>query len=112
MPHKCVKCEKIYESGDLALKKGCDCGARVFIFYNSQKKAASVPASEAKWIETELVGLAGVKDAPVSIDIENVKVLEKGVFEINVANLVKNPLIVKGEDGVYYVKLPAKKKKK
>lgn len=101
----------MYEGGDLALRKGCECGARVFIYYGSRREAQK-PPGETRWIEKELVGLAGVRDAPVSIDIENVRVLEKGVFEINVANLMRNPLIVKGEDGVFYVKLPALKKKK
>jgi len=106
-----VRCDRVYEAGDLALKKGCECGARVFIYYGSQREAQR-PSQDTKWIERELVGLASMKDAPVSIDIENVRVLEKGVFEINVANLMRNPLIVKGEDGVFYVKLPAMKKKK
>lgn len=110
MPHKCVRCDKVYESDSLAVRTGCECGAKVFIYYSEKKNAPK--ESEKQWVEKELAGIASKSDSPVSLDIENVRVLDKGVFEVNVGSLIQNPLIIKGDDGVYYVKLPGMKKEK
>jgi predicted nucleic acid-binding Zn-ribbon protein len=47
-----------------------------------------------------------------SEDVENIKVLTEGVFVLNVNTLARDPLVLKDEDGIYYVKLPFEQKKK
>jgi len=42
-------------------------------------------------------------------EIENVRLLESGVFEVDVLSLAKNPLVLKDQNDVYYVKLPLSK---
>ena len=43
----------------------------------------------------------------IVLDLENVRIREKGIFEINLHSLLqKEPLVVKDANGVYYVKLP------
>lgn len=39
-------------------------------------------------------------------EVENVRLLESGVFEVDVLSLAKNPLVLKDQNDVYYVKLP------
>jgi len=44
-------------------------------------------------------------------DIENIKVLTQGVFILDVNAISKNPVVLKDEDEIYYVKLPLIQKK-
>jgi predicted nucleic acid-binding Zn-ribbon protein len=46
-----------------------------------------------------------------SEDVENVKVLSEGVFVLDVNSLSRDPMVLKDEDGVYYVKIPFEQKK-
>ncbi len=129
MPHKCVRCGHVYVNNSPELLKGCGCGSRVFVFLrddqvtlkeleqsgivpsDEQKEKAAEEAIDAKelaWLEEELSPLAVEK--PVTIDYdaaENLRVLEQGTYELNVSSLMKgDPLVVKSEKGVYYIRLP------
>src|SRR3989338_1286235 len=44
-----------------------------------------------------------------AFEVENVRLLESGVFEVDVLSLAKNPLVLKDHNDVYYVKLPLSK---
>lgn len=39
-------------------------------------------------------------------DVENIKVVTEGVFSIDLNALSKNPVVLKDEEGVYYVRIP------
>ncbi len=39
-------------------------------------------------------------------DVENIKIVTEGVFAVDVNALSKNPVVLKDEEGIYYVKLP------
>ncbi len=64
--------------------------------------------SDYGWLEDELAFLS--KDKPVSVDVdavENLRILEKGAYEIDLPSLMKGePLVIKSDQHVYYVKLP------
>lgn len=45
-----------------------------------------------------------------SEDIENIKVLTQGVFLLDVRAIAKDPVVLKDEDEIYYVKLPLEQK--
>ena len=107
MPHRCVRCNKLHPQGSLALRKGCDCGAKVFIYVSDE--AASEKLGDIKWIEQELAHIVEKTAAPVTLDTENVRVLRQGIFELDISSIIKNPLVVKDEDGVYYIRLGRKK---
>ena len=113
-----MRCGKIVsEIGQI--EKGCGCGSKVFVFIRGTGKQAEV---DTKWMESEmearraeLPGLApGAKPTagisrngkPIVLEVENIKMLEKGVFEIDLNSLMKDPLVLKDANGVYYVKLP------
>jgi len=110
MPHKCVRCSKLHEVGSLALRNGCECGAKVFIYLSEQD--AERELGDMRWIERELAHITRNSNAPVTLDVENVHVLNKGVFELDVNSLIRNPIVVKDVDGVYYIRLGGKRKKK
>lgn len=105
--HKCVRCGTMYSNTSKELLTGCSCGARVFVF---MKEGAAAPEKEEdfSWLETELSSLS--KDKPVSVDkdsVENLKIIEKGAYELDVKSLMGgNPLVVKSDKGIYYIKVP------
>jgi len=39
-------------------------------------------------------------------DVENIKVVTEGVFSIDLNALSKNPVVLKDEEGIYYVRIP------
>jgi len=45
-------------------------------------------------------------------DVENIKIVTEGVFAVDVNALSKNPVVLKDEEGIYYVRLPFEQKKK
>lgn len=105
--------------------KGCECGARVFIYLREEqarereKEKSESPSgkplpglSKFGWLEEELAFLS--KDKPVSIDfdaVENLRIVEHGTYELDIVSLMKGePLVVKSDKGVYYIKLPSMRK--
>ena len=107
MPHRCVRCSKTYSEGSFALKSGCDCGAKVFIFLSDD--AVDADLGDTKWIEEELAHIVKKTAAPVTLDAENVRVLSQGIFELDINSIIKNPLVVKDENGIYYIRFSKKK---
>lgn len=106
--HKCVRCSTIYQNNAKELLSGCSCGARVFVFLKEGKAAEELSEEDYSWLEAEFKSLA--KNKPVSVDAdsaENLKILEKGSYELDVKSLMGgNPLVVKSEKGIYYIKVP------
>ena len=117
MPHQCVRCGKLYEDTAEEILKGCSCGARLFFFIKKQKleeaKEISVQLSEEDKKELEkdvfdLIGTETKEEQPVVLDIETIKVLKPGKFEIDLVHLFKKePLVFKLSDGKYMIDLSA-----
>ncbi len=112
MPHKCVRCGAEYVDGSPELLKGCACGSRVFV-YSKAEREASVKASEedVRALEKELEPLTRKRPVSIEWSVENVRVLEKGLYEIDVKSLMQgDPIVVKTDKEVYFVRFPAVKK--
>ncbi|MBI5036821.1 hypothetical protein HZC09_05765 [Candidatus Micrarchaeota archaeon] len=110
MPHKCVRCSKAYPSQSPELMKGCSCGSRVFLFIREGEQPKQTPQQQKELdkLEEDLAFLS--KDKPVIVDmdaVENLRILEKGSYEFDLQSLLKGePLVIKSDQEVYYVKLP------
>lgn len=116
MPHQCVKCSKIIPLGSKELLEGCgDCGGR-FFFYIRQEQLEKIketrieiPEAERDSIEKDIREIVGITDeeTPVILDLESVRVLGDGKFEIDIVNVFnkKRPLIYKLEEGKYLIDL-------
>lgn len=118
MPHQCVHCGKLYELASKELLEGCDCGSHFFFFIKKEQldslRDRSIPTLELKKEEKqriekdvrEMIG-AQKEDTPVILDLESIKILGEGKFEIDVVNLFnkKRPLIYKLEEGKYIIDL-------
>lgn len=120
MPHQCTKCSKVYEDAAEEILKGCSCGSRFFYYIRQEKldqmkeeskqAMAELEKADKEQIERdirELTGLDEKPDEPVILDLESVRVLRPGKFEIDIVNLFskKRPLIYKLEEGKYIIDL-------
>lgn len=47
-----------------------------------------------------------------SEDVENIKVLTEGVFALSLQSLSRDPVVLKDEEGIYYVKIPFEQNEK
>ena len=118
MPHQCTKCGKVLPDASEELLKGCECGSR-FFYYIKQAKFDEMQQDVKNVMEElekadkdqieedirELTGMDKKPDEPVILDLESVKVLRPGKFEIDIVNLFsKNrPLIYKLGEGKYII---------
>ena len=68
-----------------------------------------ISSKEKKQVEQDIREIAGIEDenAPVILDLESVKVIRQGKFEIDLVNLFRKdrPLIYKMEEGKYIIDL-------
>ena len=124
MPHQCTKCGKIHPDASEAILAGCSCGSRFFYYIRQEKvdeielglksevKEALVELEKADKVQIEkdireITGLEDKPDEPVILDLESVKVIRPGKFEIDIVNLFnkRRPLIYKLEEGKYIIDL-------
>ena len=124
MPHQCVRCSKLHPDGAQEILKGCSCGAKLFFYVKKsqieegKKILTNLSSQDKVQIEEDIRELANVKtdsNRPVVLDLESIRVLKPGQYEIDLVHLFKNdPLVFKLEDGKYMIDLPQafKSKKK
>jgi len=116
MPHQCVRCSKLYPDGAQEILKGCECGARLFFYIRKQhveegqQIISELSQEEKEHIEKDVSEILNVKsdpDTPVVLDIEAIRVLKPGKYELDLVHLFKkDPLIIKLEEGKYIIDLP------
>lgn len=117
MPHQCVKCSRIIPIASKELLTGCsDCSGRFFFYVKEEQlekiknnPILEIPDEEKAIVEKDIREIAGITDdeAPVILDLESVRAIGEGKFEIDVVNLFnrKRPLIYKMEEGKYIIDL-------
>jgi len=113
MPHQCVRCNSFFEDGDNAILTGCKCGGKLFFYIKKEKleevknKTANLTTKQKKEIEDDVFDLVGSeidKSEPVVLDIEAIRVLKPGKYELDLVHLFKSePLIFKLEEGKYMI---------
>jgi len=117
MPHQCVRCNTFYDDGAKELLKGCTCGGKLFFFIKKEKledmeklaEGLNLSKKDKEQIEQDVFDLVGSeidRDQPVILDIEAIRVLRPGKYELDLVHLFKRePLIFKIEDGKYMIDL-------
>ncbi len=113
MPHQCVRCNTFYDDGATEIIKGCKCGGRLFFYIKKEKleqaqkiaEEVKLTPKEKEQIEKdvfELVGSEIDRSEPVVLDLESIRVLKPGKYELDLVHLFKGePLIFKLEEGRY-----------
>ncbi len=119
MPYQCVKCSRIIDSGNKELIEGCaECHGKFFFYIREEQlqklkeePILEIPEKEQKNVEKDIREIAGItdEDVPVILDLESIRVLGEGKYEIDVVNLFnkKRPVIYKLEEGKYVIDLSA-----
>ncbi len=117
MPHQCVRCSTFYDDGATEIIKGCKCGGKLFFYVKKEKleqaqkvaEETKLSPQEKEQIEKdvfELVGSEVDRDEPVVLDLEAIRVLKPGKYELDLVHLFKGePLIFKLEEGRYMIDL-------
>ncbi len=116
MPHQCVRCNTFYQEGAQEILKGCKCGGRLFFYIKQQhidegkQILSNLTEEDKKQIEedvTEILTLKLEPNAPVVLDIEAIRILKPGKYELDLVHLFKkDPLIIKLDEGKYVIDLP------
>lgn len=138
MPHKCTRCEHIFEDGDSVILTGCpNCGWNKFLYVGSADAKASgeeiepevsdivdetkdtTPSEKLITEVDEILGIDKEKSAEKEDEderVESVRILGPGSYELNLDSLLERKEIIMAikENGTYAVDLPSvfKKKKK
>ena len=115
MPHQCVRCNSFYEDGSETILKGCACGGKLFFFIKKEKleqakkeiSTLNLTKKEKQQVEDDVLDLIGEeadKDVPVILDLEAIRVLKPGKYELDLVHLFKgDPLVFKLEEGKYVI---------
>lgn len=140
MPHQCVHCSKIIETGSREILEGCSkCGGRFFFYVRDDQVPKVQQISEIhtkvrpdelqdsvsdesdldiaipgfhrvdkKRVEKDVREILDIQDEekPVILDLESVRVLSPGKFEIDIVSLLnRRPIVFKVEEGKYIIDL-------
>ncbi|MFA5258446.1 MAG: Zn-ribbon containing protein [Candidatus Pacearchaeota archaeon] len=124
MPHQCTKCGELYPDAAAELLKGCKCGSKFFYYIKQERFDELNKINNSEIQETlfeldradkvqiekdirEITGLSEEPDKPIILDLESVRVIKPGKFEIDIVNLFskKRPLIYKLGEGKYIIDL-------
>lgn len=116
--HQCVHCGSFYPDGSKELLEGCSkCGSHFFFYIRDEvfeelKEEKKLPVQmdeeEKEIVERDLRKMIGIEEErPVILDIESVRIIKRGKFEIDIAKLLskKTPIIFKLEEGKYIIDL-------
>ena len=114
MPHQCVKCGTIFKDGTGDLLKGCEnCGSKFFFYVKKEslEKAKEITSKlsyeDKQQIEQDVMGIMGDKyeeDQPVVLDLESIRIVKPGKYELDLVDLFKGkPLVYKLEEGKYLI---------
>ena len=124
MGHQCVHCGEVYPDAAPQLLSGCKCGSKFFYYINQSRldelnkinnqeiqdtifELARADKTQIEKDIREITGLNEEPDKPVILNLESVRVIKPGVFEIDIVNLFskKRPIIYKLEEGKYVIDL-------
>jgi len=115
MAHQCVHCGKLYEGMPKEIIEGCSCGSHFFFYIKDpqyaklkEEKTLAIEMSkeDKDKVEADVREMIGIEEEePVILDLESVRVLSPGKFEIDIVNLFRRerPLIYKLEEGKYII---------
>jgi uncharacterized protein len=113
MPHQCVRCNTFYEDGAEEILKGCPCGGKLFFYIKKEKldkirdMTLELSDTEKEQIESDVKDIVGEQsedDQPVVLDMEAIRILKPGKYELDLVHLFKkDPLIYKVGEGKYLI---------
>ena len=117
MPHQCVHCSKIIEAGSREILEGCSSCSGKFFFYIRDEQAEKIRKQQElpipefntldkEEVEKEVRSILKIEDEdkPVILDLESVRTLGPGKFELDIASLMnRKPIVFKIQEGKYII---------
>ena len=117
MPHQCVHCSKIIEVGSREILEGCsECNGKFFFYIRDDqveviRESKQIPIPEfntidKEQVETDVRSIMKIEDEskPVILDLESIRVLNPGKFEIDIVSLMnRRPVVFKLQEGKYLI---------
>jgi len=117
MPHQCVHCSKIISIGSKEILEGCSsCGGKFFFYIRDEQipqieESREIPIPEFNTVdkvqvEEDVRSILKIEDddRPVILDLESVRVLNPGKFEIDIVSLMnRRPIVFKIQEGKYII---------
>jgi predicted nucleic acid-binding Zn-ribbon protein len=116
MPNKCTRCGKIHADDSPYLVSGCDvCGSKFFFYIRqdvlnkADKELKKLTQKEIDEIERdirEIIPEDVDEDETVVLDLEAIRVVKPGKYEIDVTNLFnQKPIVIRMGPGKYELDL-------
>jgi predicted nucleic acid-binding Zn-ribbon protein len=116
MPNKCTRCGKIHADDSPYLVSGCDvCGSKFFFYIRQEvlnkadKELKKLTPKEIDEIERdirEIIPEDVDEDETVVLDLEAIRVVKPGKYEIDVTNLFnQKPIVIRMGPGKYELDL-------
>ncbi|MBI2550379.1 hypothetical protein HYV83_04330 [Candidatus Woesearchaeota archaeon] len=102
MPHQCVRCNTFYDELSPELLKGCSCGGKLFFYIRKEslnkakQMVTNLTEKEKGQIEQDVLDIVGQSpsDEPVVLDLESIKVVKPGKYEIDLVHLFKGDTVI------------------
>lgn len=119
MPHQCVHCSKIIPAASKEILEGCEsCGGKFFFYIrddqvknieeNNQIPLKEFDTLDKKRVEEDVRSILKIEDdeKPVILDLESVRIIGPGKFELDLVSLLnRRPIVFKLEEGKYIIDL-------
>lgn len=117
MPHQCVHCSKIIEPGSREILEGCSsCGGKFFFYIRDEQvqrikeeQESPIPdfsSVDKRKVESDVREILKIEDddKPVVLDLESIRILKPGKFEIDIVSLMnRRPIVFKIQEGKYLI---------
>ncbi len=88
MPHKCVKCDTVYDDESDHVVKGCDCGSKVFL-YVRKEKFESLKHIVARKDGRYEINVGALFNKSPEVNHTEVVRLEEGKYDIDLAKALR-----------------------
>ncbi len=116
MPHRCLRCGNVYNDKSMEIITGCSCSSKLFLYVRDKKKDKkeiknNKELKEKKENSIELKNhtqkiILKSNESPVILDIETIRIVKPGKYEIDLQKLMASRQIVfKLSEGKYYIDL-------
>lgn len=116
MPNKCTYCGKIHPDDASYLMKGCDrCGCKFFFYIREEnlerteeemERLTRADMSEIEKDVRDILPDEAGKEETVVLDIEAIRIVRPGKYEIDVTNLFnQRPIVIRVGAGKYEIDL-------
>ena len=119
MPSRCTRCGKHHpDDAPYLLQKGCDCGSRFFFFVKeeslvqAEREISRLTPEDVATIEKDIRFIVSETehdaedDETVVLDVEAIRVIKPGTYQIDLTNLFsQKPIVIRIGSGKYKIDL-------